>query len=420
MTERNKKILIIIGFIIIFLILAFLIYYLFFRQFFAPPAPPPLVPVNVPPEEVGLPAVPPAVNIPPAAVNLPAEIPAEVPSLAPAPAVPGPAISFEASGGLTSFSTLETNKSKNPTLANNGEDLIYYDEETSFFYTLTPEGEKKVFSDRPFKNVENVTWAPNNQKAVIEYPDGSNIVYDFRQKTSITLPKHWKDFTFSNDSKKIAFKSMKLDPENRSIAIVDSNGTGYQEIEKIGNKDEDVHITWAPNNKYVALYRESIDGDRAEVFPIGFHNENFRKFRVEGRDLKFKWSPSGNKLLYSVYNSRSNFNPSLWVVNTSPELLATGRNSLELQTWADKCVFASETTAYCAVPRSLETGTGFRPDLADQTPDNIYKIDIINGTKELAAEPLFPTTIDKLIISQDNQSLYWLEKNTGQIKKMNL
>lgn len=418
MTTRTKKILLIILFIIITIAIALILYFIFFRPFVAPPAP--VAPPAVAPP-VGLPEIPPALNIPiaPPLVNIPAVLPPEV-AVPVTPTVPGPVISNQAIGGITSFNTLETNKTQNPTLANNGQDLIYHDTETGFFYSITPDGEKKLFSDTTFKNVENVTWSPNTQKAVMEYPDGSNIIYDFQQKRSVTLPAQWEDFTFSTTGDQIAFKDMRLDPENRYIAVADTNGTGYRKIEKMGNYDEDVHVSWAPNNQYIALYSESIDGDRAEVYPIGFNGENFRKFKVEGRDLKFAWSPSGDKLVYSVYNSRSDYNPTLWVVNTRPELLATGRNKLELDTWADKCVFGSESTVYCAVPQSLETGMGFRPDLATNTPDDIYKIDLNTGTKELIAQPLYPTTIDQLIISENNNYLYWLEQNTGQLKKMNL
>ena len=419
MTDRTKKILLIIIFIVVTIVIALILYYVFFRPFVAPPAPPIAPPAVAPP--VGLPEIPPALNIPIAPlVNVPLVLPPEIPTVPIAPGVPGPIISPQAIGGITSFNTLETNQTQGPMLANNGQDLIYHDTETGFFYSITPDGEKKLFTDTTFKNVENVTWAPNTQKAVLEYPDGSNIIYDFQQKRSITLPAQWEDFTFSNDSNQIAFKDMRLDPENRYIAVSDTNGTGYRKIERMGDNDEHVHISWSPSNQYVALYSESIDGARAEVYPIGFNGENFRKFRVEGRDLRFSWSPSGDKLVYSVYNSRSNYNPTLWVVNTRPELLATGRNKLEIDTWADKCVFASESTVYCAVPQRLETGTGFRPDLANDTPDDIYKINISTGAKELVAQPLYPTTINQLIISEDNKYLYWLEENTGQIKKMNL
>jgi hypothetical protein len=421
MTERTKKILLLILFIIITLLIGFALYYFFFRPFIAPPAPTPTIPpLNLPP--TGFPVIPPALNLPVTipALNLPPGVRPEIPTIPPTAAVPGPEISYQATGGITAFQTLSDTTAQNAVLSTDGKNLIYYDSPTGFFYSLTPTGEKKVFSTLPFKNVSNAVWSPNKEKVILEYPDGSNIIYNFTQKKSITLPSHWKDFSFSKDSNQIAFKDMRLDPESRYIAIADTNGGSYQEIQALGKADSDVYVSWSPNNQYIALFREPLDADRSEVYPIGFKGENFQKLIVEGRDLKFQWSPSGSRLLYSVFNSRSNYNPLLWVANSDPNFLGTGRKSLELQTWANKCAFYSDSIIYCAVPQSLDQGMGFSEDMANEIPDNFYKINVDTGTKEFIAQPLFSTTVDKLMVSEDGQYLYWTEKISGQIKKINL
>jgi len=420
MTDRTKKILLIIAFILVTFIIGFVLYYVFFRPFIAPAPPVVTPPINAP--VTGLPTIPPALNLPPLipTINIPPGIRPEIPTIPPTAPIVGPEISFQARGGITSFETIVRTPSQSPVLATNGNDLIYYDGQMGFFYTVTPTGEKKLFTDQPFKNVSNAVWSPNRQKVILEYPDGSNLIYDLNQKKSVTLPAHWKDFVFSNDGKQIAFKDMKLDLENRYLAVADTNGGSYKPIEQIGDKDADVFVTWSPTNDYIAMYRESLDGDRSDVYPIGFNGENYQKLTVEGRDLRYVWAPSGNKLLYSAFNSVSNYNPTLWVVNSSPDLLGTGKNSLGIQTWADKCTFASENEIYCAVPESLPSGTGFLPDLASTTPDNFYKINVATGAKEVLAQPIFPTTVSKLIISEDGKTLYWLDKNTNLINKMDL
>ncbi len=70
---------------------------------------------------------------------------------------------------------------------------------------------------------------------------------------------------------------------------------------------------------------------------------------VEGRDFREKWSPTGQKMLYSVYSIRSNFKPELWIVNAEGNNIGTGRKLLNLSTWADKCTFADDRFVYCAV-----------------------------------------------------------------------
>ena len=420
MSQKTKKILLIIGFIVLVLIFGFAIYYLFFLPLFAPPVAPPVTPP--PAKPTALPTIPPALNInapiQPGAIIAPGLPPTVgVPAI---PTVPGPALSFTATGGLTSFNTIEPDTTLDPTMAANGKDLVYYDTQNGFIYNLTPDGQKKLLSDLPFKNVEKMTWSPNRQKAIMEYPDGSNTIYDFVQKKNITLPAQWQDFQFSPDNQQIAFKDMRLDPENRYLSISDTNGGNFKQIEPLNNKAADVTITWSPNNEYVGFYREAIDGSRSEVYPIGFNGENFKSFRVEGRDPRYVFAPDGNKLVYSVYSSYSNYNPRLWVINSKPDLLGTGRTDLSIDTWADKCTFASNDVLYCAVPKTLKLGAGFRPDMADTTPDDFYKINVLTNSKELLAQPLFPTTAEKLILSADGKSLYWLEKGTGQIKQMNL
>jgi hypothetical protein len=417
MSDRTKRILLIVGFILVVILIGLAIYYVFFKPIISP------APVNV--NVNALPINGPGLNVPPTNVpiiniNVPV-VPITNGNIPPiSPIIPGPTISDHAIGGITSFSTLESDNTTGLNFASNGQDMNYLDKNTGIFYTLKPNGEKLKLSDMNFTNVSNVVWSPNSQKAVIEYADGSKIIYDFTQKKYITLPSQWKDFSFSLDGKQIAFKDMKLDPEDRYISVADTNGGNYIQIERIGSKDADVYVDWSPNNSYVALYRESIDSDRSEVYPIGLNGENFTSFRIEGRDPRFEYSPSGNSLLYSAYNINSDYKPTLWIVSTNPSTLGTGRDKIQLDTWADKCSFASDTIVYCAVPKNLDTGAGFRPDLADSTSDQFYKIDLTTNTKQIIAQPLYPTTVNNLIVSPDGKSLIWTEKISGEIKKMSL
>ena len=211
-----------------------------------------------------------------------------------------------------------------------------------------------------------------------------------------------------------------LDSEERYICTADINGADFTEIEALGDEDDDVHITWSPNNAYIALYRESLDASRSEIYPIGLNNENYISLRVEGRDPRYIWSPGGKAMVYSVFNSRSEFKPMLWYVSTDPASLGTGRRSLGLYTWADKCVFANEATVYCAVPRTMEIGAGYLPSLSDTIPDNFYRINLASGSKTLIAEPIYSTTVKQLFVTGDESKLYWLEKDSGQLKEIYL
>ena len=114
---------------------------------------------------------------------------------------------------------------------------------------------------------------------------------------------------------------------------------------------------------------------------IGKNNENLKATYVEGYNVQSKWTNDGEQLLYSSISSKDNFNPRLWIVNARGNTIGTNRIDLGLNTFADKCNFAGETTLYCAVPDSLERGVGLQPDVNDGVSDTIYKIDLKTGQK---------------------------------------
>jgi hypothetical protein len=136
--------------------------------------------------------------------------------------------------------------------------------------------------------------------------------------------------------------------------------------------------------------------------------------------LEFQWSDAGDRLLYSVYHSRDNYNPRLWIVNAQGDSIGQNRISLDLATWADKCTFASNTEIYCAVPENLENGSGFFPELADRTKDNLYKIDLKTGAKKLIAVPDGAYNISQIIVPESQDYLYFTDKQTEEIYQVRL
>ncbi|MDD5555036.1 MAG: hypothetical protein PHU57_05485, partial [Patescibacteria group bacterium] len=209
-------------------------------------------------------------------------------------------------------------------------------------------------------------------------------------------------------------------PGNRWLAITNEDGSKTTAIEAIGEKDETVYPSWSPNNQVIAMYTEGADFDRQEVFFVGLNQENFKSTIVEGRGFQPQWSPKGDQLLYSVYSSGNDLKPMLWLVGAQGDSIGAGRKSLGLETWANKCAFASDTDLYCAVPRDLETGAGLFPELAENTPDRLYQIDIATGLKKLVAIPDGDYNMSDLIISEDGSELYFTDKTTQRINKINL
>ena len=76
------------------------------------------------------------------------------------------------------------------TSVNQNGGLRYHNAADGKFYKVAADGTVKEMSDQIFYNANKVTWAPTKEEAIIEYPDGIKIVYNFDTKTQTTLPKH--------------------------------------------------------------------------------------------------------------------------------------------------------------------------------------------------------------------------------------
>jgi len=414
---RYKKFFLILGFLALIVLLAYLIWRLFFQNTFLAP---------VTPETTGTPGGLPSAGLGTStgvdqtgSNGLPSGEPGST-ATTPGAGIPDlNAPSPIAIGGLTKTDILNSSPSLNPTLDKN-DGVQYYDRNDGKFYRIDADGNKTLLSDKVFHSVENVTWAPDKNKAVLEYPDGSKILFNFTTQKQVTLPAHWKDFSFSPTSDKIISKSIGLDPDNRWLVVSNDDGSKAKSLEQIGTQDKTVYPSWSPNNQIVAMYTEGVDFDRQEVFFVGLNGENFKSTIIEGRGFQSQWSTTGDKILYSVYHTRDDLKPRLWVVDAQGNTIGQNRRSLDVQTWADKCTFASDTEVYCAVPDTLEKGAGLFPELADKTQDSLYKIDLTNGTQQLIAVPDGAYNISQIIVPGSQDYLYFTDKFTGAIYKIRL
>ena len=266
---------------------------------------------------------------------------------------------------------------------NSGGDFRYYNAGDGKFYRVMPDGSIRNLSDQVFFNAQKVTWAKNKNEAVIEYPDNSKIIYNFDTNKQVTIPKHWQDFSFSSDGSQIVAKSLGLDPSNRWLVTINSDGTGTRLIEPLGDNADKVTVSWSPSQQVAAFSQTGApqSGEAREVLFVCLNGENFKSAIVDGSGFEPQWSTTGKKLLYSVYSSRSDYKPELWLVDSYGDNIGNNRQLLRLNTWADKCAFSNDETLFCAVPRDLPTGAGMSRDLAAYNYDDLYKIDLKTGLK---------------------------------------
>lgn len=407
MNERTKKLLLVGGFILSVFVIAFILYALFFQ-----PAPPEPTVEEETPGTTG---------------QLPGSIEAEIRAREEAEAQPGVGRLEEADdvarGGLTQTTELTTGAIYNSNLNGDGQSMNYYNTSDGRFYTIDEDGNVVALSDTQFPNAETVEWNKDSNKALIEFPDGSNIVYNFDTEKQVTLPSHWEDFNFSPVSDELIAKSIALDPNNRWLVITSDDGSKTTSIQALGENADKVDVNWSPNDQVVAFANtsNSVQGglDRSVIYPVGKNKENFKGLVVEGLGFESLWSANGKQLLYSVTGDYSQNKPLLWIVDATSSTMGDNRRSLGLNTWVDKCTWSSSSVVYCAVPLALPPNAGFQRSLYDNEPDALYKLNLSAGTSTLVAIPVEDTAMNNIQVSSD-ESLLYFTNDSGQLELMRL
>ncbi len=410
MNDRLKRTLLIIGFFLVVAGLAFGLYWVFFRT--------PIVPVATKPG-----VVTPGGTLPVAGTGGPQGTasqtgPGGLPIEQGQPFQP----TIPTGIPLTPRTrVLTANSVRSLSMSQNGQ-IRGYNPEDGRFYKISTSGDSVPMSNQAFFNVDSVAWGNSTDKAVINYPDGSNILYDFTTDKQVTLPKHWEDFNFSPADDKIIAKSVGNNEDNRFLVVANPDGTNAKAIETLGNNQDKVHVSWSPNNQVVAysFTGEPLGADRQQIILLGQNQENFKGLVVEGRGFVPKWDPAGKNLLYSVYTSGNNYLPTLWVSGASGDTVNADRVNLQINTWADKCTWQGEQSLICGVPTNLDRGAGLQRDQFKYTPDEIWKINLQTGEKINLGQPQGGAAVKDITVTQDGRSAIFTDEITGRLIRFDL
>ncbi len=402
MSERVKKILLVTAFIVVTVGIAVALYLVFFR-------PAALVEEEVIIED-GV-----VTGLPTAEEGLPTTIiPEEADELV---------ASEIARGGLTAVTSLTTGRVGSTSINPDGSSMNYYDPSDDHFYRINEDGTATQLSDQKFPDVDSVAWANQGDKAVIEFPDGSNVVYNFETEVQVTLPSHWEDFDFSPSGSEIVTKSLGVDPNNRWLVITSDDGTRTQGMAALGNNEDQVQVNWSPNDQVIAFSDTGpaqTGFGRKMILPIGKSEENFKGLVVEGFGFEAQWSPRGDQILYSVSGQTNDYKPTLWLVDGSGDDMGDNRRNLGIETWVDKCTFSSASSILCAVPQNLPSNSGIQRALADDTFDYVYEVDLSSGVSSLLAIPDDDVSMESLTLSDDGSTLFFTDADSGILQMIKL
>lgn len=325
-----------------------------------------------------------------------------------------------ADGGETAVVTLTSSNITSPTVTSSGR-VAYYDPNDGRFYTINNNGNVEALSTAQFAAADNVTFAPDAGAAVVEFPDGSNIVYDFDSGQQVTMPAHWEDFSFSSDGSEIAGKSVGSDPSNRTLIVTSADGSNTRVLAALGENDDQVQVNWSPDGQIVGFSKTGGAGSafgQNQIFLIDESGQDAGLLLVNGSNFSGLWSPDGSHMLYSVADAGDNYRSSLWYSDTTGDSRGGVRKRLSVKTSVNKCTFASASLVYCAVPTDMPAGGGSSSALVTAN-DNLYKIELPSGRASLIAVPAVATKMTNLQVSADGAELYYIDSR-GRLNYLRL
>lgn len=413
MSIRTKRLLLLIAFIAGILVVGYLLYVVFFRS--EPQPTPGDTGTNTNNAETN--GALPNVNN--------AEVDSNTaPDEEPDTGLPG--VDDVASGGLTATDVLTPDiNTADPVVTEDG-NLQYYNPTDGHFYMVDNNGTIVQVSDEQFSNVNKVTWAPDGDLAILEFPDGANISYNLQTGQKVTLPKEYQDFDFAPGSDKIAFKHLADEEEKNVLAISSPDGSSARTLEALGTNADNVYVDWSPTGRVAASYTEFVDANRQEIGFVGLNKENFKGVVVDGYGLESSYSKDGKNLLYSTFSEDTQYKPTVSIVNADGEDIGKNRQELKLNTFAHKCSFSPDSTkVYCGVPKDQKYGYGLEPSLLSGVTDDIYEVDLSSGIQKRLATPVnsqgTPSySVGQMFTSTDGSYIYFRDEQSGQLIKIDI
>ncbi len=323
--------------------------------------------------------------------------------------VTGLPISPIARGGETVVTRLTTSAITGA--SSSGNDIAYYDPNDGQFYQIDAQGRVVAISNTAFVGADEVIFNPDADAAILEFPDGSNILFDIEQNKQITMPSHWEDFGFSPHGDALAGKAI-ADANNGQLVVMSTDGTQAQAVAELGSNEHKLDILWSPNNQFLGLSQTGqaqAGFGRNAVLLIDQNGDAPGSIIIDGTNFSAKWSPTGNHLAYSTSNPSNQERPSIWYVKASGDEIGAERRNLNVPTWIEKCTFRDDTFLICAVPREIEPFTGYSHEFST-APDDIYEINVTTGQSKLLAVPSTDIIAEDLSVSADQSTLYFTDE----------
>lgn len=268
--------------------------------------------------------------------------------------------------------------------------VIYYEKDSGKLFEFnTLEREEVSVSDVSLPNFISATWSPSKEEVIHSFYSASKNIfkhYNLDTLKTTALNPDIKSFAFSPNGN-LFVSYVKKESEPGKIFISQPDGQYQKKI--FETRIENITVSWPAKDQIV------LKTGSAEIFILS-ETGQLEKFLDSSPLFEEKWSPTGNKILFSTLTEGEE-GPTLWTKDRQT-LQETPLNIVGL---ANKCVWSiNNVTIICALAKSPSS-------------DEIYAINTLDGSYALLEDINMP--VKELLLSPTEDYLFFTSASDDKL-----
>ncbi len=311
-----------------------------------------------------------------------------------------------------------------PTLSADKTKVIYYSQYNGNVWQSAFDGSGLTrISSVILDNLKEIIWSPDKTKTVSIYQDEkeniSKNIYDYNTGEITPLSVNVKEIAWSPGSNKIAYQYTDDITDANNISTANPDGTAWQNIFQVRLKD--VGLDWTSSE--ITFFEKPSGLAQGSLFLLNPLSKTLTKVLSNVYGMAAKWSPQGDKVLFSKTNS-SGKNISLYVALKD----GSSEANISISGLIRKCAWSLDNrTIFCAVPKNISEAEILPDDFykgSFVSDDDFWKINLETGVKTILLEPWekgngIYDAID-LFLSPLEDYLFFVNKKDGLLYSIEL
>ena len=302
-----------------------------------------------------------------------------------------------------------------PTLNKEGNKLLFYKKDGGGLFMSGFNGrDQEKISNLTILGMIEAKWSPAKDRAAVFYLD-QEILKGFLHigTTSVAiLPQDVKTLSWSPDGKSLTYALA----QNSRLNLITTDSSGKNPKTTYSTPLLDAQISWISADK-ISFQTAPSGLALGHLFTLFKNSKSFNKTAGPFYGLTSLWSPNGTKVLLSVTdNAGKNLKTA---VEDAVGKIGPG---LGIKTLAEKCVWASASELYCAVPKIIFPETIWPDDYLQGKINTADSIIYLNPDKKEQREILEEQNFDitNLLVSKNNDYLFFVDRITGSLWALQL